>query len=448
LAKLLFGDEPIRTVWSNSDLVNDFLQNVGVGPKTAATMAPLLVVGSIGADLFLPGAGTAGRKTGQQFLKETAETIAKKGVKEATEATAKRFYKLPANKLSEAQKRAVDVHVALANRNKEQLLRLKTTTGASKDAQRLEDVANNFFGKTVKELSKKEGKMAAHLVKQKRLTPFLDAIISGGKKADTIRSQSKALVRATSRGMEMSQIDTGKIVNEMLQTMSDVENVAAAFLRGGMRGSEDYLVNYLRKLGIADEVVALMKNPTPGMRKSMLATQKYFDESWDLLKQQFGELGYRESYLTGIWGKKSLTKFFNANPTTARTLVDSTRIFQSKVIPSLDEGMKLGLEPRLLKLTDYVAQYDYYKTDAIFKSKFMDEILNLTDKKGMRLVLPAGEAPSNWVKFVNEDFSKRLRHKIGFQESSSRELIVEQIQRAGELAVHPSIVRDLNAIEA
>ncbi len=215
--------------------------------------------------------------------------------------------------------------------------------------------------------------------------------------AEAIKAASGAPKKA--RGLKMQEyirsrradIDKAKLDSELWITqnidnvLSSVEKEALPFLRQGIKDPE-----VLRKIG-REDLIDVINRPTAALHNATKKVGGYYDEAFEFLKDYGNDPSYIENYVTQLWNipkarkNEVMQRFATINP-----------FLKKRTIPTLEEGIKMGLTPRTTDISKLLRIYDNFKIHAAFNKRFADQVFDMVDEDGLRLVQAAGKAPQDW----------------------------------------------------
>lgn len=250
-------------------------------------------------------------------------------------------------------------------------------------------------------------------------------VLKGEKAAKGLKVMDLIKKRRASidKGMLDSEFFIVKNVDNALTTL---EKEALPFIRQNIKDPE-----VLAKIGKSD-LIDVIKKPSKKLNEVGEKVGKYYDESFQFLKDHGSDTTYIEDYVTQLWnipeGRKSevINHFTTNNPFTKK-----------RVIPTLEEGIKLGLTPKTTNISEMLRIYDQTKFKVAYNMRFADELKNLVDETGNKLILPAGKAPQDWVKFDHP----ALRRTI-FKGKSGEKILLSE----APVKVHPEIAEEMKII--
>lgn len=245
------------------------------------------------------------------------------------------------------------------------------------------------------------------------------AITSNMAKAPTIFKQLSKIEKAKSakRGFQAMKFIKNRranidkavlesqefIVKNIERPLSKIERKALPFVRQGVKD-----IKVLEQAGLKD-IAKIVANPSKKVLVASKKMGKYYDESYEFLKKHGSEPEYIENYVTQLWDipknrKNSVMNYFRThNPFT-----------QKRKIPTLEEGLKLGLTPKTTDAAELLKIYDGIRINVAFNLKFADEIKGMVDDVGQKMVMPTGKAPSGWVKISHPALKRSVyKGKIG-----------------------------------
>ncbi|MDY6857466.1 MAG: hypothetical protein SWO11_22735 [Thermodesulfobacteriota bacterium] len=278
------------------------------------------------------------------------------------------------------------------------------------------------------------GKIAGHYLKewlpstykilttpigQKALKPMKKAVDEGAKVMDMI-------------GRRRGDIDVGLLrsnifINQFERKLSKPELEAIPFLRERMKDP-----NLLTKIG-RDDLANIVKNPSPKVVEATEKIGKYYDESFEFLKNNWDDVSFMEDYVTHIWNipkarKTDVVNYFaTKNP-----------FLKQRAIPTLEEGLKLGLEPKTTNIAELLRIYDNYKIKTVFNHNFAKELKGAVSESGEPLMLRYDKAPREWVTIEHPALDKAMMvEKIG-----EKGIVLEK----AAVKVHPDIAKEVKII--
>ena len=154
------------------------------------------------------------------------------------------------------------------------------------------------------------------------------------------------------------------------------------------------------------KMVRYIEDPTPKNAKILnLNVEKYSDDldsirkTYDKLRKEGIakglDIGYLDNYLNHIWEEtpEQIDRI-------VRGLSKKPSFTKSRSLPSLNEGIELGLKPRYTHPSQYVAHYKYSLDKALANEKLADELLD------GGVLLPTSKAPRSWKSITAQLFPK------------------------------------------
>ena len=177
-----------------------------------------------------------------------------------------------------------------------------------------------------------------------------------------------------------ADIDKGMLMSEAFvrsweHDLSKLEREAMPFLIQGIKDP-----GVLSKISRGD-LVDVIKNPTPEMLRIKKMIGKYMEESHTFLEEHFEGLGYKKDYITQLWKL----------PPEARGKGFGNFMAKRK-IPSIEDGINQGLEPRTLDVAEIVRVYDRFKVRTAYNKVFANELLRMVDEDGSPLIQKGKES--------------------------------------------------------
>ena len=195
------------------------------------------------------------------------------------------------------------------------------------------------------------------------------------------------LVKERAVNISKAQLQSDKfIVREVENKLKLKEREAIPFLIQGITDP-----NVLKKIGRGD-LIDLVNKPTKTMKEVSDKVSKYYDEAFAFLRREWGEVKFRENYVTQVWDipkhkvRSTVSSFQTHNPFTKK-----------RTIPTLEEGIKLGLTPKTLDIAKLLRIYDSAKINSAFNFKFAKELSELTGTDGNKLIMRRDKAPQDWI---------------------------------------------------
>lgn len=159
------------------------------------------------------------------------------------------------------------------------------------------------------------------------------------------------------------------------------------------------------------KIMQYIQEPTSAKAKDLgLDVAKYQDQienirtAYDVLRDQGIneglDVGYLENYLNQVW-KESYDDVIKA-----RGLGKNPSFTKDRVIPTYEEGIKLGLTPRFTHPAQLIAHYKYQLGKAVSNKQLVDQ---LTESGHL---LPGSQAPANW-KTIDAPLFPKSQVKMG-----------------------------------
>lgn len=224
---------------------------------------------------------------------------------------------------------------------------------------------------------------------------------------------------------------------EQRRKFSKAEREAITLLRQGIRDPE-----VLKKIG-RENVIELVKKPSKEMLAAVKKVGDWFDKGFEFLKDNPGGegLNYLDNYVTQIWdipkNKRAgaVGGFKTDNPFT-----------KGRKIPSIEEGIKLGLKPKTLDIVEILDIYDKHRISTHFNRKMVDTLSDLkfydeTTGKIDTLTKRSDLAPEDWI-LIDHPALKRRKAVGGFKEGETLKFTSDRIP----LKVHPEIANELKVV--
>jgi hypothetical protein len=235
---------------------------------------------------------------------------------------------------------------------------------------------------------------------------ILGAPIRGVKKLDPFRILPQKPIDKLANGFRIKELVKDRVINidkafldsevfivEFERSLSPLEREALPFIRQGLdKESPLFIKKTLDKIG-RDDLFDIIMSPSDKVVEFNERLGAYYDDAHAMLSQNFDEVGFVENYVTQIWdvpkGRKSevVNYFTTHNP-----------FLKMRKIPSLADGIKLGLKPKTLDIATLLRAYDQYKVKTVFNKQFAEGLKAMTDSEtGLPLMLRVDKAPADWV---------------------------------------------------
>lgn len=254
------------------------------------------------------------------------------------------------------------------------------------------------------------------------------------------RKSTKSIKKAVDEGakvMDMigkrrADIDVGMLrssifINQFERKLSTKELEAIPFIREGIKDP-----TVLSKIG-REDLIPFVQNPSPKVRKVTEIIGKYYDESHQFLKENWGDINFVEDYVTHIWDipKKRRAEVVNYFAT-------KNPFLKKRTIPTLEEGIELGLKPKTTNIADLLRIYDQYKIKTAYNFNFAKELKAAVSESGEPLMMRVDKAPADWVTIEHPSLSRAMMTgKVG-----EKGIILSKVP----VKVHPDIAKEVKII--
>lgn len=223
-------------------------------------------------------------------------------------------------------------------------------------------------------------------------------------KPGAIGVRVKTLIKERAFNIDKAFLDSEAFIKNFDVKLSRLEREALPFIRQGVKD-----VSVLKKIG-REDLIKVIKNPSKALLEHNAKLGKYYDDAHKFLKENFDEVGFVENYVTQIWDipkarKTEVLNYFSThNPFTKK-----------RTIPSLEEGIKLGLKPKTTDISEILRAYDQFKVKTAFNLRFADSLKNMVDSNtGLKVMQRIDKAPQDWVKIDHPALSRAMAiGKIG-----------------------------------
>lgn len=253
----------------------------------------------------------------------------------------------------------------------------------------------------------------------------MQKVIKGQKAAKGFKVMD--LIKERRAGIDKGILDSEFFITKNIeQKLSRIEKEALPFLRQKIKDPE-----VLAKIG-RNDLINVLKKPSKALTEAEKKVGKYYDESFEFLKDHGSDINYIDDYVTQLWDipgerKKEVLNYFTTN----------NPFTKKRTIPTLEDGIKLGLTPKTTNISEMLRIYDQMKFKVAYNMRFADEVKNLVDETGMKLMQPASKAPKDWITFDHP----ALRRTIFKGKTKDKILLSE-----APVKVHPEIAAEMKII--
>lgn len=169
-----------------------------------------------------------------------------------------------------------------------------------------------------------------------------------------------------------------------------------------------YIIQDIKDLKVLESIgkedlIPIIENPSPELLKSTGEIQKYYEEAHEFLKEHWDEPGFVENYATQIWDipkekKGDVVNYFTKkNP-----------FLKKRKIPSLEEGIEMGLTPKTTNITELLRVYDQYKVKTAYNMKFAEQLKEAVGEDGNPLMMRTDKAPGDWIEISHPALSRAM----------------------------------------
>ena len=244
--------------------------------------------------------------------------------------------------------------------------------------------------------------------------------------------QIKKFMKERRADIDIENLRSDKFIVERIeQKLTKLEREALPFLRQKIKDPK-----VLEKIGRPD-LVEILKNPSKQLQKTTKEVGDYFDEAHAFLAEHGNDVNYIEDYVTQLWDIPS-----NKKNKIVNYFVTKNPFGKKRTIPTLEEGIKLGLKPKTTDIAKLVKIYDDLKIKTSFNLKFADNVKSMVDDTGQSLLQATGKAPKGWVVIDHPALRKTVfRGKFG-KVGESEKILLEN----SRISVHPEIANEMKAI--
>jgi hypothetical protein len=248
------------------------------------------------------------------------------------------------------------------------------------------------------------------------------------RKAQRQGLRAMDLVKKRVIDIDKSLIDSELFVRDLTKDLSVQELEALSYIRQKIKDPE-----VLKKIG-REDLIPIVEKPSPKLLKADKRVENYYAEAHEFLKDTWGDdIGFVEHYVNQIWDipknrqSEVVSYFATKNP-----------FLKKRKIPTLEEGIGLGLEPRTTNIADLLRIYDQYKIKTAANMKAAEGFKNMVDAEGNPMMLRTDKAPPDWVEIQHPALSRAMMvGKVGKEGVMLRKVPVK---------VHPDIAPEAKII--
>jgi len=158
----------------------------------------------------------------------------------------------------------------------------------------------------------------------------------------------------------------------------------------------------------------------------------YYDEGFNFLKENLDDVGFVKNYVNHIWDipknkrVEAISRFTLKNP-----------FLKQRTIPTLKEGIEMGLKPKTTDIAEMLRIYDIYKHNTVANTRFVKGLTKMTDDTGQKLIQRVDKAPADW-KLIDHP---ALRRAIGIKAGEGK-LLLPKIP----VKVNPEIAKEVEVV--
>lgn len=126
-----------------------------------------------------------------------------------------------------------------------------------------------------------------------------------------------------------------------------------------------------------------MKIPNARMADLVNMTKDYYAKAAKFLGENYDSVTFVDHYVSRVWDL--------SDPKTKRTIYSTFKTVnphtKQRKIPSLEQGIKMGLKPLTTDVAELIARYDQYKVKVAANKRFVSQARKLTDEQGRLAVI-------------------------------------------------------------
>jgi len=227
--------------------------------------------------------------------------------------------------------------------------------------------------------------------------------------------------------IEIAGLESEAFIRDIERKFTTPELEAIPFLRQGIKDP-----NVLKQIG-REDLIPIINKPSKELTDITGKIGDYYDDAFKFLQEHWGDVGFVEDYVTHIWDipkarKHDITNYFSKhNP-----------FLKKRTIPTLEEGIKLGLKPKTTNIAELLRIYDSYKIKTAYNMEFAKELTNLIDDEGNKLILRGDKAPEHWKTIDHPALQRAM--PIGKTADENILLMKRNVK------VHPDIEKEVKII--
>ncbi len=217
------------------------------------------------------------------------------------------------------------------------------------------------------------------------------------QKAEQSGAKVMDLIGKRRAEIEKGILDSEVFIKQFEKEFSQAELEAIPFIRQGIK--DPAILSNIGK----EELIPIIQKPSPQLLKATEKIGKYYDEAFQFLKENWGDVGFVEDYVTHIWDipknrtSEVVNYFATRNP-----------FLKKRTIPTLEEGIKLGLKPKTTNIAELLRIYDQYKIKTVHNMEFANQLKGLVDESGEPLMKRIDKAPTDWITIEHPAMSRAM----------------------------------------
>jgi len=257
------------------------------------------------------------------------------------------------------------------------------------------------------------------------------------KTVDTAKqSGAKAmdLIRKRRADIDKAMLDSEIFIKDVGSKLTQAEREALPFIREGIKDT-----SALKNIG-REDLIPTVQNPSKALLEQTERVGRYYDEAHRFLEENWGDVGFVKDYVTHLWNvpknktKEAVTGLATKNP-----------FLRQRSIPTFEEGISMGLEPKTTDITKLLKIYDQYKIKTAHNYNFAKAIKGMVDDDGNPLMMRIDKAPNDWVEINHPAFNRAMatgRAKV----SVDGEAVSVPVLSKVPVKVHPDIAKEVKLI--
>lgn len=222
---------------------------------------------------------------------------------------------------------------------------------------------------------------------------FMNYLSSGSEPS----SMAKKLFQRRYEDIGSGMLESDLFVKDLTRNLDPIQEQAIPLIRQGVLPDEEkFAAVYPNVKEILATAKAYMQMPdSPAQSNINMALKRlepYYQDGWDMLHENYDEMGYHDHYVTQAWEKSTVRD----NGPAPSSLSQKNPFAGKRYIEDYATGINDGKVPKNLSISYLLNLYDSYKIKTIANMRFRDGLENIYADGGVPVVLPQDEAPKDW----------------------------------------------------